>query len=377
MPQSAAGGNDSMKVLILSCGTGGGHNAAGRAIEEEFLRRNIDCTMKDFHELTSRNTAKKVKNIYLWSTMKAPFVFKYAYKAGAKISSSKYKSPVYAANIFNAPKLKQYIEENGYDAIVTPHLFPAETLTRIRKKNQIAFKTFFIATDYTCTPFTEETESDYYFIPHPALEQEYISRGIRREKLVSFGIPVSGKFGAEIKKETARKELSLPQEKPIYLIMSGSMGYGDIGEMIYQLSEETEKDAYILAVTGENQPLKKELEQRFTDDKKVTVLGYTDQVALYMKAADAVFTKPGGLTSTEAAASRIPIVHTKPIPGCEDKNCAFFKNLGMSVFYDGKNMKKIVETLNRSKEAMLKSQGKNIDPKSAEKICDFIEKQMQ
>ena len=40
-------------------------------------------------------------------------------------------------------------------------------------------------------------------------------------------------------------------------------------------------------------------------------------------------------------------------------------------------MKKIVETLNRSKEAMLKSQGKNIDPKSAEKICDFIEKQMQ
>lgn len=38
-----------------------------------------------------------------------------------------------------------------------------------------------------------------------------------------------------------------------------------------------------------------------------------------MAAADVLFTKPGGLTTTEAAVKGIPIVHTRPIPGCETK----------------------------------------------------------
>lgn len=360
-----------MKVLILSCGTGGGHNSAGRAIEEAFRKRNIDCTMHDFHQMTSERTAKNVKNIYLWSTMKAPFVFKFAYKAGAKISSNRYKSPVYAANILKAPSLRRYIKDNGYDTIVMPHLFPAETLTRIQKKDPLPIQTFFIATDYTCTPFTEETNLNFYIIPHPALKQEYISRGIPEEKLVPFGIPVSGKFADNIPKPEARRALSLPEDKTVYLIMSGSMGYGDVGEMIAELSQQTDFNTKIIAITGENQELKNRLNQRFAGNEKISLIGYTNQIDLYMKAADAVFTKPGGLTTTEAAASGIPIIHTKPIPGCEDKNCAFFETLGMSAIYRG-NMAQIIEKLNTTSEKMILAQRNNINPLAAEKICDFI-----
>ncbi|MFR7377325.1 MAG: hypothetical protein ACLUTZ_10315 [Oliverpabstia sp.] len=65
--------------------------------------------------------------------------------------------------------------------------------------------------------------------------------------------------------------------------------------------------------------------------KNVKVLGYTDQVAAYMAACDVIFTKPGGLSSTEAAMMRIPMVHTNPIPGCETKNVEFFQKHGMSI----------------------------------------------
>ena len=44
-----------------------------------------------------------------------------------------------------------------------------------------------------------------------------------------------------------------------------------------------------------------------------------------MDACDVIYTKPGGLTSTEALVKNIPIVHTAPIPGCEAANVAFFK----------------------------------------------------
>lgn len=36
-----------MKVLIMSCDTGEGHNSAARALVGAFNRRNIDCTLID------------------------------------------------------------------------------------------------------------------------------------------------------------------------------------------------------------------------------------------------------------------------------------------------------------------------------------------
>ena len=36
-----------MKVLILSCNTGQGHNSAGRAVAAEFAKRGIECEMLD------------------------------------------------------------------------------------------------------------------------------------------------------------------------------------------------------------------------------------------------------------------------------------------------------------------------------------------
>ena len=40
-----------MKVLVLSCSTGGGHNACAKYIMEELKDNHIDCLFKDFYEL--------------------------------------------------------------------------------------------------------------------------------------------------------------------------------------------------------------------------------------------------------------------------------------------------------------------------------------
>ena len=47
-------------------------------------------------------------------------------------------------------------------------------------------------------------------------------------------------------------------------------------------------------------------------------MGHTNQMPILMKASDIVYTKPGGLTSTETVASRKPMIITYPIPGCEN-----------------------------------------------------------
>ena len=70
-----------------------------------------------------------------------------------------------------------------------------------------------------------------------------------------------------------------------------------------------------------------------------------------MKASDIYFTKPGGLSITEAAVSNIPIVLLPPIPGCENLNRDFFCQNGMAVRLTMKmpRLKEILSLLEKCK----------------------------
>ena len=46
-----------MKVLILSTGTGEGHNSAGKAVLEQFRKRGIPCEMADVLGFASERAA--------------------------------------------------------------------------------------------------------------------------------------------------------------------------------------------------------------------------------------------------------------------------------------------------------------------------------
>ena len=98
---------------------------------------------------------------------------------------------------------------------------------------------------------------------------------------------------------------------------------------------------------------------------------------LYMKACDIIYTKPGGLTSTEAV-SGIPIVHTAPIPGCETANRKFFekhKNTRSRVTIDRQVAEgiRLLESPERV-QAMVEAQRNCISGKAAAKIVDFWRK---
>ena len=53
-----------MKLLILSCGTGQGHNSAARALEEACRRRQIECVTADPLSFGQKKTAHVVAATY-------------------------------------------------------------------------------------------------------------------------------------------------------------------------------------------------------------------------------------------------------------------------------------------------------------------------
>lgn len=320
-----------MKILILSCNTGEGHNSAGKALMEYARAHGDEAELMDIMMLGGRQISRFVGGGYVSVVKYIPAFFSLLYHLGGLVSSSRHKSPVYYANALLARKLKRFLDENPCDVIVTPHLFPAETLTYMKRKKMLDQKVVAIETDYTCIPFWEETECDYYILPHASLKDEFAGKGIPKEKLLPYGIPVRPAFSRPGKKAQARAICRIPEDASVYLIMSGSMGFGKVNLLVAGLLSQLKDNEYIIVICGNNLKLRKILHTAFGRHPQIRILGYTDHIAAYMDACDVIFTKPGGLTSTEAAVKGIPIVHTRPIPGCEEKNLTFFTEHGMSV----------------------------------------------
>lgn len=370
-----------MKVLILSCNTGQGHNSAGMAVQEELERRGIPCEMKDALSFARGHSSRTISGAYIGMATHAPSLFGTLYRVGDVISSPKRKSPVYYANTRYAAPLKAYIEENQFTAVVTPHLFPAETLTCLRRRGELAVPCYAVATDYTCVPFWEETDLDGYFLPHRDLISEFSGKGIPAEKLIPTGLPVSARYAEPMDQKEARKKLGLPEEAPVFLVMTGSMGFGDISSFTLDLLLNCPKEARIVILTGNNKPLKEKIDHDFVGERRVQTVSFTREVPLYMAACDVLLSKPGGLTSTEAAVKNVPLVHTRPIPGCETKNARFFSSRGLSLSAESPaEAAKAAARLASGKplrEQMRRRQREEIPSRAQEAIVSFLEAQEQ
>lgn len=374
-----------MKVLILSCNTGEGHNSSAKALKKEMDSRGIECDIEDTLGLVSEFVSRSMSDLYVFSTKSS--LIERTYKIGGFVSDNLsipgLKSPVYVSNRLYAKKLYDFIVEGGYDAIICVHLYPAEALTALRRRAKLNVPTIFVMTDYTCIPFLAETELDEYVIPHEDLIEEFVEKGIPREKIHPLGIPVDcDRFLHHQPKNEARaaaaKEFGWNEDISgnWYLIMSGSMGFGNLGELIDKICEEDPHDSHIICVCGRNEKLKAHLESEFSELPYIKIVGYTNKVPQLMDACDVVMTKPGGITSTEAAIANIPLVHTEPIRGLEDFNARFFHYHGMSYSTcDISQQAKVAHRLctdEKYRERMADSQKRNSNSRTCADIVDLL-----
>lgn len=367
------------KILVLSCGTGGGHNSAGRAIAEAFQKHGIQCDFKEYLEIINPKVKNCVNRLYIRSTVGRGKIFKVTYRLGELYQKTKIKSPVYGLNSLSKRKLQQYITENHYQYVITTHLFAAQALTTIKKKQPIHFLA--VATDYVSIPFWEESNPDYFVIPNEELKESFIQRGIPEEKLLPFGIPVSLRVSEKIDKKQQKEDLGLETDKRHILVATGSMGFGKNEEMVRGLLEHKKKEDILIVACGNNEKMKQELKEKFAKRNDFILLSYTNKLIAYMQVADVILTKPGGLTTTEVAAMRKPLVHTMPIPGCENFNAEYFAQKGMSLKCENaeevwKNTIKLLEDEELQKQ-MIENQKKVINPQASEKIVDFVQKELK
>ncbi len=312
-----------MRVLILTCNTGGGHNAVAAALAESFRRLGVSSDTADGLSFISQKASRFVSKWHTRFYRRYPKLYKAGYMSAENDAESNDRdNPVYRYMARGARRLDRAIQDGGYDAVVCVHVIPAMMMTELRRQHETGPVFCFVATDYTCSPTVGGCTPDICVIPHEELAEEFVSCGIARETLLAAGIPVRAVFRERGDRAAARSELTLPPEGRHIVLMSGSIGCGPMADIAAELEKRMERGDFASVLCGSNRQMLYALRRR--GFRRVEAVGFTNRVHRYMDSADVLVSKPGGISITEAGTRGTPLLLADMVGGCETRNQEFF-----------------------------------------------------
>ena len=314
-----------MNVLILTCNTGAGHNSAAAAISAELEARGIPHTVKNALEFVPKAEEEGIVRGFDLFYKYAPEVW----GAGYRFSESHDSSALYAHFALFAPALQRYLNAHDFTCIVCTHVFPGLMCTRLRHRYHLPVNQFFIVTDYTCSPSVNLLEMDGVFIPK-GLRAEFLYQGMADDVLFETGIPVKRACYEDVTKEYAREQLhtevAMSPEEKIVLLAPRCLEYAEITDVALPVLERLPDVKFVVLCGKGYESQRRGLAQ--LQNPRLVPLGLTKRMPLWMKAADVLITKPGGLTSTEAASAGVPMLLIDSKPGLETHNKDYLVNHG-------------------------------------------------
>lgn len=225
------------------------------------------------------------------------------------------------------------------DVIASTHPFPSAVISRL-KRNGWPVPLCTVITDYDAHSAWIHAETDAYLVPSQEVKDALIQKGVHPHTIETTGMPIHPSFFNKPDKSLIRTQLGL-RPMPTVLIMGG--GWGLLGEQhLLEAALEWADQVQLIICLGSNRSALHQLRANpELDHPNIRLLGYTDDIHQLMDAADLLITKPGGMTCSEAYAKRLPMLLSRPLPGQEEGNYAYFLALGAAEQLDS------VETVHR------------------------------
>lgn len=326
------------KVIIFYASYGGGHLNAAKSIQECITNnyKDINVELIDCMKYVNITIEKITTAAYREMAKKAPWAWGRIYADSQKGPLAHISS---RSNKIMAIKLLKLLREKNPDLIISTHPFGSQMCSYLKRKQKITSKIATIMTDFA--PHDQwlvgNEYTDYYFVAHNKMKQYLISKNIDENKIFDTGIPISNRFLLNYNKNDILSELKFtPNKKTVLFFGGGEFGLGKTKTVeIFECFVKLFPDIQIIAIAGKNEKMKTafskivELEKR---NDSIRVLEFTNKVPEFMSISDLVVTKPGGLTTSESLASKLPMVIINPIPGQEEENAQFLEENGIAIW---------------------------------------------
>ncbi len=322
------------KILLVSVSAGAGHIRAAEALRKtaEASFPSLSVTHIDMMNYVKTPFKHAFVDTYELMIKQVPGLFGYIYKKTNRTEKvEKYRDLTKYISRLNATAFYEYVQQENPDHIICTHFLPAQTLLEMPKKYGKRIPTSFVITDYDRHALFTCPGVAHYFVATDKMKWKMVASGIDETMITASGIPIDPIFSTLPPRTELRKKYDVPDDRNVFIVMSGGQGMGKmsaITKALFQLTHPTT----LFVITGKNKQQAKEI-QALTPPKHidVRVIGWTDVAHEYMHIADAVITKPGGLTTSECIALQKPIIAVNPIPGHEEENVEFILEHGYGV----------------------------------------------
>ena len=311
------------RVLILSVSIGGGHMRAAQALEKAFLQLDAarEVRIVDTLDYINKLFRKLFLKAYVDVIKNAPGLYGWFYEH--------FDTPWQnqgLLNVFeklNTRPLLKLLEKVRPDLVICVHALPAGIISWLREKYRVGVPQAIVTTDFDVHAMWLCDHYEHYFVALDETKLHLEAIGVPADKVTATGIPIDPVFAEDWDKAEARRTLNLDPDLATILVTGGSLGLGPM-ERLVQALQQLKAPVQIVAVCGHNEPLKAGIDrivcERPGGPARMVCIGWTEQMHIYMAAADLIAGKTGGLTASEALASGLPFLVVNPIHGQEQRN---------------------------------------------------------
>lgn len=371
-----------MRVLILTGSTGGGHQSAAYAIQQEAEKSGVDAVCIDTLAFVSQCFAKLYRGGYEYCVKHYPKACGIHYKASDRL---RYVNTLQTAiELLCTVKLGMLVCNLRPDWIVCTHPLPLPVLHSIQQRS-VESRIAVVITDIYPHRLWLRAEPDLYFVWDQWSRNALLRRcGVLPDEVVVSGIPINDAFWDGCIAGALESGWFCRDKTPLILITSGSIGGGDFIDVVKALSM-LEVPCHAIFVCGHNAVAYRQCEAaiRGQQGRSLTTFEVKRNVpqevmAALMRSSSFVIGKPGGLILSEVLASHRPFLIYEPflIPGQEEWNARYIEKCGAALrTRSSEELRRVVGQLLKSPEklaAMRANAEKIAHPHAARDIVRHI-----
>jgi UDP-N-acetylglucosamine:LPS N-acetylglucosamine transferase len=220
-------------------------------------------------------------------------------------------------------RLEPAIRHFAPDVIVSTQMIPAAMASYLKQRRKAAAPLVGVMTDFGVHDFWKQQGVDRYCVAHESILGS-VAPQFPHAVEIATGVPLMPDFARPLSQADARHELQLPQTGPIVLVLGGGLGLS-VDAAVAALLERTDGPR-LIAMPGRNSNARRALDPLARKHpERLRVCEWTDRMDIYLRAADVVVGKPGGISVAEALACGRPLLATRSLGGQEGFNNAFLQ----------------------------------------------------
>jgi processive 1,2-diacylglycerol beta-glucosyltransferase len=299
-----------VKILILSASFGEGHNAAARGVRDGLaqIAPETEVELRDLFGEAYGWVNELVRKTYLAVINRWPGSWGYVYRW---LDRKKDFDKHFRRFTPLKKHLARVLELFQPDAVVST--FPAYPylLSQISGTNK-RHKTVVVVTDsITVNAIWYRCDADYFLVPNEQSAAVLRSGGILPDKIKIFGFPVNPKF-AELSRDRPAPSPQSPR-RVLYVTNAAPRHAPELVKKLLDL------DIRLTVTVGHDQHLRGAI-KAVAIDRKLDILGWTDQLPRLLCESHLLIGKAGGATVQETIAAGCPMIINHVVSGQEEGN---------------------------------------------------------